>query len=283
MTSAWLLQSHYHQQLIQYKINSLSERSLIKQQYLQSMQSQTNQQLQSLADKVGQLQAQSINLNSLGERIIEKSNLPKDEFEFELNKSEEQSTEDDIPVSNINTPATSAPPELLRLNENVSQLVYQYEKTQNLLQQLEITFNNLHLVDELFISGRPVPNEGSFISSPFGTRTDPFTGRLRRHNGVDIAGYIGMPINATAAGVITISEARTGYGFVVEVNHGSGLITRYAHASSLIVSVGELVEKGQQIAVMGTTGRSTGPHVHYEVIKDGRQINPNYYIQRLPS
>ena len=283
MTSAWLLQSHYHQQLIQYKINSLSERSLIKQQYLQSMQSQTNQQLQSLADKVGQLQAQSINLNSLGERIIEKSNLPKDEFEFELNKSEEQSTEDDIPVSNINTPATSAPPELLRLNENVSQLIYQYEKTQNLLQQLEITFNNLHLVDELFISGRPVPNEGSFISSPFGTRTDPFTGRLRRHNGVDIAGYIGMPINATAAGVITISEARTGYGFVVEVNHGSGLITRYAHASSLIVSVGELVEKGQQIAVMGTTGRSTGPHVHYEVIKDGRQINPNYYIQRLPS
>ena len=283
MTSAWLLQSHYHQQLIQYKINSLSERSLIKQQYLQSMQSQTNQQLQSLADKVGQLQAQSINLNSLGERIIEKSNLPKDEFEFELNKSEEQSTEDDIPVSNINTPATSAPPELLRLNENVSQLIYQYEKTQNLLQQLEITFNNLHLVDELFISGRPVPNEGSFISSPFGTRTDPFTGRLRRHNGVDIAGYIGMPINTTAAGVITISEARTGYGFVVEVNHGSGLITRYAHASSLIVSVGELVEKGQQIAVMGTTGRSTGPHVHYEVIKDGRQINPNYYIQRLPS
>ena len=283
MTSAWLLQSHYHQQLIQYKINSLSERSLIKQQYLQSMQSQTNQQLQSLADKVGQLQAQSINLNSLGERIIEKSNLPKDEFEFELNKSEEQSTEDDIPVSNINTPATSAPPELLRLNGNVSQLVYQYEKTQNLLQQLEITFNNLHLVDELFISGRPVPNEGSFISSPFGTRTDPFTGRLRRHNGVDIAGYIGMPINATAAGVITISEARTGYGFVVEVNHGSGLITRYAHASSLIVSVGELVEKGQQIAVMGTTGRSTGPHVDDEVIKDGRQINPNYYIQRLPS
>jgi len=283
MTSAWLLQSHYHQQLIQYKINSLSERSLIKQQYLQSMQSQTNQQLQSLAEKVGQLQAQSINLNSLGERIIEKSNLPKDEFEFELNKSEEQSTEEDIPVSNINTPASSAPPELLRLNKSVSQLVYQYEKTQNLLQQLEITFNNLHLVDELFISGRPVPNEGSFISSPFGTRTDPFTGRLRRHNGVDIAGYTGMPINATAAGVITISEARTGYGFVVEVNHGSGLITRYAHASSLIVSVGDLVEKGQQIAVMGTTGRSTGPHVHYEVIKDGRQINPNYYIQRLPS
>ncbi|WP_236546665.1 M23 family metallopeptidase [Psychromonas sp. L1A2] len=283
MTSAWLLQSHYHQQLIQHKINSLNERNAIKQQYLQSMQSQTSLQLQSLTEKVGQLQAQGIKLNSLGERIIEKSNFPKEEFEFELNENTEQNTKEDIPTSTLNNPAIVVTPELTILNKSVSQLAYQYEKSQNLLQQLEITLNNLHLVDELFISGRPVPDESSWISSPFGTRSDPFTGRLRRHNGVDIAGYTGMPINATAAGVITTSEARTGYGFLVEINHGNGFKTRYAHASSLVVSVGDVVEKGQQIAVMGTTGRSTGPHVHYEVIKDGRQINPNYYIQRLPS
>ncbi len=283
MTSAWLLQSHYHQQLIQHKINSLNERNVIKQQYLQSMQSQTSLQLQSLTEKVGQLQAQGIKLNSLGERIIEKSNFPKEEFEFELNENTEQNREEDIPTSTLNNPAIVVTPELTILNKSVSQLAYQYEKSQNLLQQLEITLNNLHLIDELFISGRPVPDEGSWISSPFGTRSDPFTGRLRRHKGVDIAGYTGMPINATAAGVITTSEARNGYGFLVEINHGSGLKTRYAHASSLVVSVGDVVEKGQQIAVMGTTGRSTGPHVHYEVIKDGRQINPNYYIQRLPS
>ena len=283
MTSAWLLQSHYHQQLIQHKINSLNERNAIKQQYLQSMQSQTSLQLQSLTEKVGQLQAQGIKLNSLGERIIEKSNFPKEEFEFELNENTEQNAEEDIPTSTLNNPSIAVTPELTILNKSVSQLAYQYEKSQNLLQQLEITLNNLHLVDELFISGRPVPDESSWISSPFGTRSDPFTGRLRRHNGVDIAGYTGMPINATAAGVITTSEARTGYGFLVEINHGNGFKTRYAHASSLVVSVGDVVEKGQQIAVMGTTGRSTGPHVHYEVIKDGRQINPNYYIQRLPS
>lgn len=283
MTSAWLLQSHYHQQLIQHKINSLNERNAIKQQYLQSMQSQTSLQLQSLTEKVGQLQAQGIKLNSLGERIIEKSNFPKEEFEFELNENTEQNTKEDIPTSTLNNPSIAVTPELTILNKSVSQLAYQYEKSQNLLQQLEITLNNLHLVDELFISGRPVPDESSWISSPFGTRSDPFTGRLRRHNGVDIAGYTGMPINATAAGVITTSEARTGYGFLVEINHGNGFKTRYAHASSLVVSVGDVVEKGQQIAVMGTTGRSTGPHVHYEVIKDGRQINPNYYIQRLPS
>jgi len=287
MTSAWLLQSHYHEQLIQHKINSLHERNAIKQQYLQSMQSQTNLQLQSLTEKVGQLQAQGIKLNSLGERIIEKSNFPKEEFESELNQSIEeaidQNIEENTPSSTLNNPAIIVPTELAVLNKSVSQLAYQYEKSQNLLQQLEITLSNLHLIEELFISGRPVPHKGSWISSPFGTRSDPFTGRLRRHNGVDIAGYTGMPIKATAAGVITTSEARTGYGFLVEINHGSGFKTRYAHASSIVVSVGDVVEKGQQIAVMGTTGRSTGPHVHYEVIKDGRQIDPNYYIQRLPS
>jgi len=333
MTSAWLLQSHYHQQLTQHKIQALGERDLIKQQYLDTLQSQTNQQVQALAVKIGQLQAQSIRLNNLGERIIDKSNFPKEEFEFDINQyidqglildangleqsldqsldqniesdneqvveeaidhepidntstnaeSVDEDIEQPVPlnvVSNINTLDTS---DLVKLHKNVSLLAYQYQKNQNLLQQLEITLTNLHLTDELFISGRPVPIQGSWISSPFGTRTDPFTGRLRRHKGVDIAGHTGMSINATAAGVVTRSEARTGYGYVVEINHGSGLRTRYAHASSLLVAVGAIVEKGQQIAVMGTTGRSTGPHVHYEVIKDGTQIDPVYYIQRLPS
>ncbi|MDN2663658.1 M23 family metallopeptidase [Psychromonas sp. 14N.309.X.WAT.B.A12] len=283
MTSAWLLQSHYHQQFIQYKINALHEKNEIKQQYLESIASQTNQQLQSLAEKVGELQAQSNRLNSLGERIIDKSNLPKEEFE--LDTQTEQTTETD---DNLAAPDTSSVPpldndELLPLLKKVSLLEEQYKNNENLFQQLEITFNNLHLIDELFISGRPVPYKGSWISSPFGTRTDPFTGRLSRHKGVDIAGYSGMPIMATAAGVVTISEARNGYGYLVEINHGSGLMTRYAHASAITVSVGDVVEKGQQVAVMGTTGRSTGPHVHYEVLRNGQQIDPNYYIQRTPS
>jgi len=307
MTSAWLLQSHYHQQLTQHKIQALNERNLIKQQYIETIQSQTNQQVQALAVKIGQLQAQSIRLNSLGERIIAKSNFPKEEFEFELDteidqnseqttdqnseqtseqtdlQSIEQESSQTIPLSQLSNSNTLDRSDLFKLNKNVSLLAYQYQNNQNLLQQLEITLTNLHLSHELFISGRPVSIQGSWVSSPFGTRTDPFTGRLRRHKGVDIAGYTGMPIIATAAGVVTTSEARSGYGYVVEINHGSGLRTRYAHASSLLVSVGAVVEKGQQIAVMGSTGRSTGPHVHYEVIKDGSQINPVNYIQRLPS
>ena len=291
MTSAWLLQSHYHQQLTQHKIEALNERNLIKQQYLETIQSQTNQQVQELAAKIGQLQAQSIRLNSLGERIIEKSNFPKEEFEFDLNKgiegnelqSIEQDTNQAIPLSRLSDLNTLDTSDLFKLNKNVSLLASQYQNNQNLLQQLEITLTNLHLSKELFISGRPILGQGSWISSYFGTRTDPFSGRLRRHKGVDIAGYNGMPIIATAAGVVTISAARSGYGYIVEINHGGGLRTRYAHASSLLVSVGAVVEKGQQIAVMGSTGRSTGPHVHYEVIKNGSQINPVSYIQRLPS
>ncbi|WP_243834625.1 M23 family metallopeptidase [Psychromonas algarum] len=273
MTSAWLLQSHYHQQLTQHKIESVNERNLLKQQYLQSIQSQTNQELQALAAKIGQLQAESNRLNSLGERVIEKSNLPKEEFDLEQ----------DIPLGSVYYPSLLKKPELPLLKKNVAQLSYQFKNSQNQLQQLEFALNNHHLIDELFISGRPISGKGSWISSPFGTRADPFTGRLRRHRGVDIAGYTGMPIVATAAGVVTAAEKHSGYGLMVEINHGNGFVTRYAHAEALIVSVGAVVEKGQQIAVMGSTGRSTGPHVHYEVIKDGRQIDPNYYIHRLPS
>jgi len=306
MTSALLLQSHYHKQLLEYKKSSITERNILKQQYLHSTQLQTNQQLKALTEKVGQLQAQSISLNGLGERIIDKSNLPKDEFDLQLQENivneiveahEEQSSEwlptqqgtinsifvPPIPWSSLHFLKTPTQVALASLDESVSDLAFQYQINQNLLQQLEITFNNLHLIDELFISGLPVPAKGASISSPFGTRTDPFTGRLRRHKGVDIASSIGTPIYATAAGVVTLSEEKNGYGFMVEINHGSGFMTRYAHASSLIVSVGQVVEKGQEIAVIGLTGRSTGPHVHYEVVKDGRQINPSLYIQRLAS
>ncbi|MDA7746815.1 M23 family metallopeptidase [Psychromonas sp.] len=275
MTSAWLLQSHYHQQLTLHKIESLKERNLIKQQYLQSLQSQTNQQMQSLALKIGQLQAQSHRLNSLGERVIEKSNLPKEEFEFNLDEN--------IPLGSLYYPDLPQKIDLTLLEKSVMQISSQLQNNQNQLQQLEFTLNNHHLVNELYISGRPVSGKGSWISSLFGTRSDPFTGRLTRHRGVDIAGYSGMPIIAAAAGVVTASEKRSGYGLMVEINHGSGFITRYAHAESLLVAVGAVVAKGQEIAVMGSTGRSTGPHVHYEVIKNGRQIDPDYYIHRLPS
>ena len=112
-----------------------------------------------------------------------------------------------------------------------------------------------------------------WLSSNFGMRTDPFTGRLAMHRGVDFAGKMGSPVVAAAAGVVVSSGPRYGYGNLVEVDHGKGCITRYAHNLQNLVRAGQSVRKGQQIARMGSSGRSTGPHVHFEVLRNGQPVN----------
>jgi murein DD-endopeptidase MepM/ murein hydrolase activator NlpD len=118
------------------------------------------------------------------------------------------------------------------------------------------------------------------MSSHFGRRVDPFTGRIATHEGVDFAGKLGSEIIAVGSGVVTWSSERYGYGQMVEINHGSGFMTRYAHNLENKVEVGDVVKKGQVIALMGTSGRSTGPHVHFEVYKHGRPVDPAAYIHR---
>ena len=111
-------------------------------------------------------------------------------------------------------------------------------------------------------------------------RNDPFSGRLSMHKGVDFAGKDGSPIYATGAGVVSWASERYGYGLLVEIDHGAGLKTRYAHSSKILVNIGDVIAKGEEVALMGNTGRSTGPHVHYEVLKLDRQIDPRKYIYR---
>ncbi|MCP4322378.1 MAG: M23 family metallopeptidase [Alteromonadales bacterium] len=269
-TSTWFIQSHYKNQLAQFKITALNNNEISKDKYLQLIKTQSDEKIIVLGEKVGELEAKINRLNILGERLIEKSKLPKAEFNFQP-----------LPETNVikggaedNNLQASI---LLNSIENVDLHLIKKEKQ---LSRLEIALNNRHLSDESYISGRPVRGKGSWISSLYGTRKDPFSGKLRRHKGVDIAGPAGMPLIATAAGVVTESGKRGGYGLMVEVHHGNGLVTRYAHAIELTVVVGEVVSKGQQVAVMGSTGRSTGPHIHYEVIKNGRQVDPDYYIHR---
>ena len=125
--------------------------------------------------------------------------------------------------------------------------------------------------------GRPV-NSG-WISSYFGKRTDPFTGKPANHRGVDFAGKMGAEIIAVADGVVTWSSSRYGYGELVEINHGNGYSTRYAHNSENLVAVGDEVRKGQTVALMGETGRATGPNLHFEVLKNGHRVNPVNFIR----
>jgi murein DD-endopeptidase MepM/ murein hydrolase activator NlpD len=124
------------------------------------------------------------------------------------------------------------------------------------------------------------PVHGTSFTSGYGVRTDPFRGRAAMHAGIDLAGPIGTPIYATADGVVDRAEWNNGgYGNLVEVNHGHGIQTRYGHLTRYIVSIGQQVKRGQLIAYMGSTGRSTGSHLHYEVRIDGKAVNPVPYLQ----
>ena len=133
------------------------------------------------------------------------------------------------------------------------------------------------LNEEIQPEGRPV-HQG-FISSYFGQRQDPFTGEEAIHKGVDFAGNLGDEVVAVAAGVVTWAGVQPGYGKLVEISHGNGLVTRYAHNQRALVNVGDTVTRGEPIALMGSSGRSTGPHVHYEVRINGAPVNPMRYLR----
>jgi murein DD-endopeptidase MepM/ murein hydrolase activator NlpD len=146
------------------------------------------------------------------------------------------------------------------------------------LTALESLMRGLNIERESELAGRPV--EKGWLSSYYGVRKDPFTSRPAMHKGIDFAGKAGENVIATGAGVVSWSGTRYGYGELVEIDHGNGLRTRYGHNAELTVEVGDVVTKGQSIALVGNTGRSTGAHVHYEVLKNGQQIDPLPYIYR---
>jgi murein DD-endopeptidase MepM/ murein hydrolase activator NlpD len=141
---------------------------------------------------------------------------------------------------------------------------------------LEDFLLNRKLLDEIRPEGRPVT--AGYISSRFGNRTDPFTGRRAFHKGIDFAGREGSDVVAVASGVVIWSGERSGYGELVEVNHGNGYVTRYGHNADNLVAVGDTVKRGQIIARMGDTGRATGPNLHFEVLLNGKAVDPLTYI-----
>lgn len=140
-------------------------------------------------------------------------------------------------------------------------------------------FSNWKKLDNLHDGAIAVPSDkpvkAASLTSSFGTRTDPFKGRRAMHGGIDLAGPVGTPIYATADGVVLRSGWNSGgYGNMVEIDHGNGIVTRYAHMSQVLIKKGARISRGQQIGKMGSTGRSTGSHLHYEVRIDGKPVNP---------
>ena len=224
--------------------------------------------INALTARLGVLQAQIIRLNALGKRLVDMAGFEKGEFDFE---SEPPQGGPEQPTAFEETPVPL--PSLVR---SVDALDQQLDSRQQQLSVLEMLFMNRNLLDEVLPEGRPVRD--GWLSSYFGYRTDPFTGRPEFHEGVDIAGRMGEPVFAVAAGVVTYAGKRAGYGNLVEINHGNGFVTRYGHNSALLVAVGDTVSKSQAVALMGSTGRSTGPHVHFEVWRGGKVVNPIKYL-----
>lgn len=226
--------------------------------------------MNALSLRLGQLQAQAVRLNALGQRLVEAGKLDKGEFDFSSPPAQGgpvAAAADDELLKHIETPD---------FLQSLDDLAAQLADREQQLRVMESLFMSQSLREEVQPSGRPI--RSGWISSYFGMRADPFTGRQEYHKGMDFAGKMGSPVVATAAGVVTWAGKRYGYGLMVEVNHGNGYATRYAHNREILVKIGDVVEKGQQLSEMGSSGRSTGPHVHYEVIYDGRVVNPAKYV-----
>ena len=222
--------------------------------------------LNALAQRLGQMQAQMMRLNALGSRLTRMAGLDAREFNFSAEAAMGG------PEKAV---ASSNPPELM---DSLNALSREIERQQERLSALENLLLDRKLSAAVTPSGWPV--EGGWISSAFGVRADPFHGHQSYHDGVDIASNLGSPVHAVGDGVVSHSGERAGYGLLVEVTHESGLITRYAHASAVLVRVGDRVQKGQAIGLVGTSGRSTGPHLHFEVVRNGVSVNPMRYLQQ---
>ncbi|MCK7552257.1 M23 family metallopeptidase [Marinobacter goseongensis] len=227
------------------------------------------QQIDALTLRLGEMQGRLLRLDALGQRFVESGLVASDEFDFDQPAAVGGPEDAGLYGDSFTAP---------ELTSMIDQLARRIEDREQQLRLLDQLASRMKLEDELFVAGRPIT--WGWLSSRYGYRSDPFTGKRTWHAGVDLAGKEGSDIIAVAGGVVTYADERYGYGNLVEVDHGDGLVTRYAHAKSVAVNVGDLVQKGQVVALMGSTGRSTGPHVHFEVIRNGRSENPETYIQR---
>lgn len=227
---------------------------------------ETQAHLDALAMRLGQLQAQVMRLEGVGERLVDMARLDKDEFDFS-----------EVPAQGGPESALAQGGyEVQDMMADLDKMTALLEKREQQLVAMESVLFNKELSRQGVPAGRPT--KGGWMSSSFGKRTDPFTGKQAWHEGVDFAGKKGSEIVAVAGGVVTWSGKRYGYGNLVEINHGNGYVTRYGHCQALLASVGDTVKQGQSIALMGSTGRSTGPHVHFEVLKHGKPVNPEKYV-----
>jgi len=234
---------------------------------LARIQRDVNDQVAVLAKRVGRMQAQLLRLDALGKHLTDVAKLNRGEFDFD------------------NPPAVGGPetgqgegPVVPALDSMIGSLDAQIDDRRRQLTALQNLILTRELARQIVPGGRPV--ESGYISSLYGRRTDPFDGNQATHSGLDFAGAPGTRVLAVADGIVSHAGPDGGYGRLIEITHGSGYVTRYAHNAKLLVEPGQTVKRGDAIALMGSTGRSTGTHLHFEVLRGGRSVNPLSFVRR---
>jgi murein DD-endopeptidase MepM/ murein hydrolase activator NlpD len=225
--------------------------------------------LDAMAQRVGEMQAKVVRLEALGERVSGLAGVKPDELKPLQRAVGGGQGGPFIPL---------ARPSLQELQDAVGKLEERADVGGDMFTLIESRLFEARLQALLVPNSAPVDGP---VGSGFGFRSDPFTGRAALHSGLDFPAEVGTPIAAAAGGVVVTSEYHGQYGNMVEIDHGSGLATRYAHASKVLVRQGDLVKRGQKVAEVGSTGRSTGPHLHFEVLVEGVPQNPARFLAQV--
>ena len=239
----------------------------LHQEEVKRTESEMRDNLNALAVNVGELQARILRLDAFGERLAKAAGIKPSEFRFDEKPGQ----------------GGAAPSPALSRDLTLPEFRQQLEE---IARVLDYRSDKMGVLDSVFMDDRlarktiptTIPVASGFYSSNYGYRIDPITGRSTFHTGVDIIAPPGTPIMAAAGGVVSAVEFHADYGNIVDIDHDNGLTSRYAHLLKSSVKVGDVVMKGQLIAQVGTTGRTTGPHLHFEVREKGVPLNPNKFF-----
>ncbi|WP_116368603.1 M23 family metallopeptidase [Parahaliea mediterranea] len=249
-------------------VDAMADELAQQSEDLDALKGEAELKLQALTHSLAELQARMTRIDALGEHLTAMAELDQGEFDFS------QPPAVGGPIGGEFSVDYSS----MGLSGEIADFSRRLSDREQQLAILESLLSNRKLEDQAWLSGRPV--EKGWVSSGYGRRNDPFNGRPAFHHGIDFAGKAGSDVLAVAGGVVTWSGERSGYGNMVEITHGDGLVSRYGHNQKNLVEPGDVVRKGEPIALLGSSGRSTGAHVHFEVYKHGRSVDPSSYVRR---
>ena len=255
--------------LMQQSIAGLKLEVMAQQSKLEQLSRDQETNVNALAIRLAELKATSTRLDALGERLVQLAKLDPQEFDFG------QAPPRGGPERIINDGHASA----VDVNQAITQLSRVFRSQMTRLDALQLLLLDRNLENERTPAGWPVSS--GWISSGYGERNDPFTGKPTQHDGLDFAGSIDGDVLGVARGVVIWAGLKQGYGQTLEIEHGNGYMTRYAHNRELLVKAGDRVTAGQRVARMGETGRASAPHVHFEVLYNGDAVNPYEFVKQI--